>query len=269
MLEEAVEKFSQTENWQQFLKGMRSFHKYSLNNQWLIAVQREDTHWVKGYRAWQDLGRQVVKGSEAIWILAPRPYTKEREDGTEEKKIAFRAIPVFAYEDTEPIEGFENPWEPPVRQPVTGDPEAAQRLLDSLFAYTAAQGIPVVIEAKKTSAGGSYTPADNSIWLQPYDPVEQARVLVHELGHAATYKTLTEGGKPYDYSFGEAVAESIAYVVCGEFGIDTTLASVQYIAVWDADRLRETASIVKDACSALFDWLDRELGEEAREDVAA
>jgi hypothetical protein len=83
------------------------FHKYSFSNTMLILGQRPTATRVAGFRTWQQLGRHVQRGQQAIWILAPvvtRPID-EQPDATElepptRRVLVFRAVPVFAEDQT-------------------------------------------------------------------------------------------------------------------------------------------------------------------------
>src|SRR5438270_4620306 len=67
----AVDALVASERWQAWLESRARFHGYSLGNTLLIALQRPDATKVAGYRAWQEMGRQVRKGEKGIAILAP------------------------------------------------------------------------------------------------------------------------------------------------------------------------------------------------------
>lgn len=58
---------------------MAKFHNYSFNNTLLIAMQRPDATLVTGYRNWQSMGRQVMKGEKGITIIAPAPVKKKQK----------------------------------------------------------------------------------------------------------------------------------------------------------------------------------------------
>src|ERR687897_1489267 len=118
-----------SEGWQRWIKvrATNGLSRYSLRNQWLIAV---DCHargmtpsYVAGFRAFLDLNRCVRKGEKAIKILAP-VAVKQRDDGGEEtgeKRIFFRTVPVFDVSQTDPLPGTEPvPLTPPA-QAIEGD----------------------------------------------------------------------------------------------------------------------------------------------------
>jgi uncharacterized protein YjlB len=48
----AVEALTTSEGWRRWLASRRHFHRYSFNNQLLIAMQRRDATHVAGFRRW-------------------------------------------------------------------------------------------------------------------------------------------------------------------------------------------------------------------------
>src|SRR5437879_5833103 len=106
-LERAVEALAESEGWARWIRTRAAFHKYSLGNTMLIALQQPDATRVAGYRAWQKLGRQVRRGERGITILAPRTYKVEDDNGNEtgETGLYFRAVRVFdiAQTDGDPL----------------------------------------------------------------------------------------------------------------------------------------------------------------------
>jgi hypothetical protein len=102
-IEQAARALLTTDGWRRWIKVRASngLSRYSLRNQWLIAI---DCHargitptYVAGFRAFLDLNRCVRKGEQAIRILAPVAVKQRDEHGQEpgEKKVFFRAVPVF------------------------------------------------------------------------------------------------------------------------------------------------------------------------------
>ena len=77
-LEEGVSEIFTSERYTEYLQTMAKFHNYSFNNTMLIALQRPDATLVTGYRNWQSMGRQVMKGEKGITILPRRRSRKSR-----------------------------------------------------------------------------------------------------------------------------------------------------------------------------------------------
>ncbi len=78
---------------------------WSWSNQLLTALAGYDD--ARGFRQWEQVGRDVKKGERAFYILAPlmRKVTeRDDETGDESERVAvygFRSVPVFGYEQTD------------------------------------------------------------------------------------------------------------------------------------------------------------------------
>ncbi len=60
------------EQYQNYLRTMSKFHRYSVNNQMLIHLQRPDATLVAGFNKWKNqFDRYVKKGEKGIVIIAP------------------------------------------------------------------------------------------------------------------------------------------------------------------------------------------------------
>ena len=71
-LEEGIQEIFSSGKYADYLKVMSRFHRYSLNNTVLIAMQNPEASLVAGYHAWQKrFERNVLKGEKAIRIIAP------------------------------------------------------------------------------------------------------------------------------------------------------------------------------------------------------
>src|SRR4051812_37532222 len=131
-IEQAARALLTSGGWRRWIKVRASngLARYSLRNQWLIAV---DCHgrgitptYVAGFRAFLGLGRCVRKGARAIKILVGVTVKQLDADGeeTSERRIFFRSVPVFDVSQTEPLPGIEPlPLAPPA-QPIAGDSHA-------------------------------------------------------------------------------------------------------------------------------------------------
>ena len=71
VLEKGVRDVFTSDRYQQYLKLMAQFHSYSYRNTLLILMQFPEATHIAGIGVWNRMGRQVVKGSKAIRILAP------------------------------------------------------------------------------------------------------------------------------------------------------------------------------------------------------
>jgi hypothetical protein len=75
---QAVERLRSSEGWKAWLITRATFHRYSLGNQLLIAMQRPTAAKVAGFRAWLKLGYCVRRGETAIRIWAPCPPSRKQ-----------------------------------------------------------------------------------------------------------------------------------------------------------------------------------------------
>lgn len=241
------------EKYRNYLRTMSRFHNYSLNNQALIHLQRPDATLVAGYNRWRDkFSRHVLRGEKGITIIAPTPYKKKIEqekldpdtklpildaDGkviTEEKEIEipmFRPVKVFDYAQTD-----GKPLPERVASPVanlTGSVENYEAFMEALR-----RSSPVPVEVKPLSADvdGYFSPKSQSITLREgMSEVQTVSAAVHEIAHAKLHNyglQQPEAHKRKSRNTEEVEAESISFMVCAYFGIETGANSFGYVATW-------------------------------------
>ena len=241
------------EKYRNYLRTMSRFHNYSLNNQALIHLQRPDATLVAGYNRWRDkFSRHVLRGEKGITIIAPTPYKKKIEqekldpdtklpildaDGkviTEEKEIEipmFRPVKVFDYAQTD-----GKPLPERVASPVanlTGSVDNYEAFMEALR-----RSSPVPVEVKPLSADmdGYFSPKSQSITLREgMSEVQTVSAAVHEIAHAKLHNYGLQQAaerKAKSRNTEEVEAESISFMVCAYFGIETGANSFGYVATW-------------------------------------
>ena len=241
------------DKYRNYLRTMSRFHNYSLNNQALIHLQRPDATLVAGYNRWRDkFSRHVLRGEKGITIIAPTPYKKKIEqekldpdtklpildaDGkvvTEEKEIEipmFRPVKVFDYAQTD-----GKPLPERVASPVanlTGSVENYEAFMEALR-----RSSPVPVEVKPLSADmdGYFSPKSQSITLREgMSEVQTVSAAVHEIAHAKLHNYALqqpEERRHKSRNTEEVEAESISFMVCAYFGIETGANSFGYVATW-------------------------------------
>ena len=241
------------EKYRNYLRTMSRFHNYSLNNQALIHLQRPDATLVAGYNRWRDkFSRHVLRGEKGITIIAPTPYKKKIEqekldpdtklpildaDGkivTEEKEIEipmFRPVKVFDYAQTD-----GKPLPERVASPVanlTGSVENYEAFMEALR-----RSSPVPVEFKPLSADmdGYFSPKSQSITLREgMSEVQTVSAAVHEIAHAKLHNyglQQVAERRHKSRNTEEVEAESISFMVCAYFGIETGANSFGYVATW-------------------------------------
>jgi len=229
-----------------YLKAIGRFHRYSLHNVLLIAMQNPNASYVTGFRTWNQLGRFVKKGEKGIMILAPivrrRPENTEETDEESSHAITgFRASYVF---DVSQTDGQELPKIGSVH----GDP---QHYTERLRSFAETRGIVVeysgeIAPARGVSGGGKVT------LLPGQSPAEEFSTLAHEIAH----ELLHRGDRRENTTkrVRETEAEATAFVVCNAVGLETGSAASDYIQLWkgDAQLLVQSLGYVRDAASMML-----------------
>jgi len=247
-----VEALTESGEWARYLDFMQSFHRYSLANLLLILAQKPEATRVAGFKQWIEKGRQVRKGERAIKIrgFSTKKITEEDEATGEETERVLRRFPilsVFDISQTDPIEGVEQ-VESPTRL-LSGEDHAG--IYDAMAAHMSAQGWTVARE--EITGRNGYTTVDGSrriVVRADMEPAMAAKTMLHEAAHAILHaEQLEADSADYVEHRGryECEAESVAYVLAGMAGLDTTDYSVGYVASWtggDVDQVRETAENV-------------------------
>ena len=255
------------------------FRSYSFRNTLLLAEQararRTSASFFKGYRAWQQHGRQVQKGEHGYMLFAPivRKLTGEeaREAGVEDGTravVGYRMASVFDIDQTAVIEGQED-RAPVYVSPIptlTGDGFADLRA--DLETVARSLGYTVgTFAARDRRAGGFCDSALRRIGIKAAPANQEAAVLAHELAHALAHGDARERG--LDKTTVEIQAEGAAYLACYALGLDTSAATLPYLRTWTAGA--ESEDERRDLITAQLGAIDRigwrlvELVETARE----
>lgn len=266
-LEKGVKDVFQSDKYKQFLNVMAKFPRYSVNNTMLIMMQRPDAQLCQSFTGWKQMGRYVKKGEKGISILAPAPYKIEREqtkldekgrpvfdaDGEpvkEKVEVTIRAFKVVKTFDLSQTDGKELPTIGPSE--LVGNIEGYPKLLQALQEISP---VPVSFELIDGDAKGFYHLEDKKIVVQDgMSEVQTIKTLLHEMAHEKLHdKDNVPEAKDISRNGKEVEAESVAYVVCQHYGINTSDYSFSYVAGWSEgketpelkaslDKIRQTAS---------------------------
>ena len=266
-LEKGVVEVFQSDKYKQFLDTMAKFPRYSVNNSILIMMQRPDASLCQSFTGWKEMGRYVKKGEKGISILAPAPYKIEREqtrlddkgkpvldaDGepvTEKVEVTIRAFKVVKTFDVSQTDGKELPSIGP--DELVGSIEGYPKLLQALQEISP---VPVSFEQIDGEAKGFYHQEDKRIAIQDgMSEVQTIKTLLHEMAHQKLHDKDAVAAADYVSRNGKEVeAESVAYVVCQHYGINTSDYSFSYVAGWSEgketpelksslDKIRQTAA---------------------------
>lgn len=264
MLTDGVKEVFSSGRYAEWLNTMTKFHTYSLRNQMLIFLQNPNASYVAGFNKWKELGRSVDKGEHGIRILAPAPYkTKELlthdENGellkppheTEVTHMAFKPAYVF---DISQTHGRELPE-------LTHNLEGEVRDFESIFkAIEAFSPYPISFEQIGNGANGYCDHSGKRIVIREGLSQEQTvKTAIHELAHGIMHTPDVKR----DRTLFEVQAESVAYIVCRHFGINTSQYSFGYVAGWAQDKelkaLTNSLEEIKDIANELIYSLEPEI----------
>lgn len=283
-LETGISQIFQSSQYAEYLSAMSKFHHYSFSNSMLIFMQRPDATCVAGYNDWKNkFGRQVKAEEKGIHILAPSQYSRwvrqeKRDPETDQpvygadgqpvmewvkvRGVKFHVVTVF---DISQTVGKELPALGVAE--LSGDVAEYERMVGALKALSP---LPVVFEAFPGKAKGYCSHVENRIVVQPgMSQTQTVKTLVHEVAHAKLHPPpdILNTERP-DRSTREVEAESVAYVVCQHFGIDTSDYSFAYVASWSRDKgvdvLRASMDRIHAAATELISCMEGPEKEQVR-----
>lgn len=269
-LEQGVSDIFQSGQYAAYLTAMSKFHHYSFGNTMLIFMQCPNATHVAGYHDWRrNFGRQVKRGERGITILAPCPYRRREEveetapDGSTAttiqlvQRVGFRTVTVFDVSQTE-----GKPLSELVHK-LTGDVADYERMTEAICALSP---YPINIEAFPGAAYGCCNFVEQRILVQPdMSQVQTIKTMIHEVSHAKLHAPIADGDGETPPQrkrrfVREMEAESVAYVVCQHFGIDTADYSFGYVAGWshgkNLSQLKASLELIRNTAAELIDGID-------------
>lgn len=264
-IEKGIAAIDTDKDWLQFLAFQSKFYNYSVGNTMLIYRQNPDASFVKGYRAWNELGRYVKKGSKGIAILAPcvrktkaENDVADREDcksdtaEKDKKTIAgFRIAYVYDIADTAGSDEFL----PVLVKGMSGNSDRERTIYEKLRDVISQEHL--VLEVTGMASKGAYNLETGFISINAdYDYVQRIKTLLHEYTHAVDFTM--NPGEDIKKNVRELVAESVAFVVMQYMGFNTSSYSIGYIKSWmkDAEELKNVATTVQKIACRIIDKVE-------------
>lgn len=277
-LEKGVKDIFDGANYQQYLNFCAKLPRYSANNQILIMMQKPDATMCQSFTNWKEVNRHVRKGEKGIRILAPAPYKMQKEqekvdasgkavldkDGEPVKETvevtinAFKPVSTFDISQTE-----GEPIPTPGVDELTGSVEGYETLLAAIKEVVP---VPISFEQIESGAKGFYHLEENRIVVQEgMSEAQTVKTLLHEASHQALHskEAMDSAGEKKSKNQKETEAESVAYVVCQHYGIDTSDYSFPYVATWSADKevpeLKASLDTIRRTASELIVKIDEKV----------
>ncbi len=268
-LKEGVQDVFSSGRYAEYLRTLSCFHRYSFRNSMLIYLQNPDATRVAGFNAWKTLERSVNKGEKGLQILAPSPYkitidVTHDENGNllpepvkkQVQRMAFKITHVF---DVSQTSGKELPE---LAHRLTGDVGEYEHLMSALQKIST---YPIAFEPiSRASVNGYCDYEAQRIVIREGVSQEQAvKTMVHEMAHALLHSSKT--GEERDRQTFEVQAESVAYIVCQHFGIDSSQYSFGYVASWSGsvqlEVLEQSLTVIQNGAAQIIENTGIELIE--------
>lgn len=273
-LREGVAALTSSEDWQNLLKMAGSFHRYSPNNQMLLAVQGADGL-VASFHTWKQITAEdgqpcrIRKGETALRVFAPiraRNREVDPETGlpTDPAVVGYKLVPVFC--QTQLVSPPDLPAQPRLLDGQDPPPELWDAVANQIYAagFTLKRGpIDGVPEAK-----GITKFVERAVIVRDdLAPQQALKTQIHELAHVLMHDPSLgeDGGKLRERV--EVEAESVAFVVCDLLGVDSAEYSIPYVASWavgDPERIQQTAQAVLATARKIIGGIESELGVDLR-----
>ncbi|MBO5555119.1 MAG: ImmA/IrrE family metallo-endopeptidase [Solobacterium sp.] len=231
-IENGIRNVYDSSRYQRYLETMSHFHSYSLNNCLLIFEQKPEATLVAGYQTWRkEFGRHVKFGEKGIRILAPVRSAKKEESQDETdrpEELRFKSIAVFDISQTE-----GNPLPTYMTDTLYGTVKDYDAFLEQLKLISP---VPVIFSDDTKGSHGFFRANAGMIAVRSGMPeLQTVKTLVHEIAHACLHNKAS-GGNTLPKVQKEIEAESVAYILCKHFGLDTGEYSFGYLAGYSSSR---------------------------------
>ena len=276
-LEAGVKDLFESDRYKEYLSVMSRFPKYSANNCALILMQNPDATAVAGIKHWNSLGRSIAPGEKGLQIIQPAPRKVYRhktardqdgnviynEDGTAKQELVlhnymnFTVGHVWDYSQTVGPTGTELPSMVKI---LDSNPENAEALQLALAATTSAA---VCYEDFIGRANGYYDRLSHRIVVKAsLPPLQKTKTLAHECCHSILH---CEEGIEIEANRHEKEieSESISFIICSYYGLDTSDYSFGYIQSYASSKtvpeLQTKMEVIRKTAASMIEKIDEEL----------
>ena len=274
----------------EFAKFMSRIHNYSPLNLSLIDEQFKGAIAVASYEGWKKLGFQVQKGEKGIGVYAHAPVTifidengeqKTLREATKEEKIKIKNGELTSRK----INHFKKGYVFDVSQTNATEADLPKIFpnrvwnfkIDDISLVQLEKGVADVadklnisIQDMKESTIGELGTARGA-YVQYLDGKEEIAlnsrnsrtqnlaVSIHELAHKRLHNK-NEKGSEYSTPVKEFQAEMTSFVVCNNYGIDTSEQTIPYIASWTKNNEKinpkEFRQIMKEVSATAMEFIE-------------
>lgn len=278
-LEKGVQDVFASDDYKKLLGVMAQMPHYSVNNQILIMLQNPAATICNSFTGWKKHNRYVKAGEKGMRILAPAPYQVDREQdkiGADGKPVLDKdgepvketvKVTVTAFKPVSTFDVSQTDGEPLPQIGVAelvGNVEGYGTLLEAI---KDASPVPISFEHIESGAKGFYHQTEKRIAIQDgMSEAQTVKTALHEIAHAK-YHAIEKENKTSQKSRAqkECEAESIAYVCCQHYGLNTSDYSFGYVAGWSSSKetpeLKASLQTIKEGASEIIDLIDKRIRE--------
>ena len=273
-LTDGVKAVRDSGEYKKLLAVMAKFPHYSMNNCMLIAMQRPDATLCQGFDGWKKMGRYVKKGEKGIKIIAPAPYTVQKEvdkldsngkpvidsDGEHVKETKEYQVMGFKAETTFDVSQTDGKELPKIgMDELKGEVDRYELMMGVLKDLSP---VPIGFEDIKSGAKGYYHTTEKRIAIQnDMSELQTIKTCLHEITHAMLH---ADAPKEISKNRKELEAEGTACIVLKYMGYDTDAYSFPYLTGYttDADmkELKDSLNTIRRTSSKIITRIERELG---------
>lgn len=277
---EGTRQVFQSDNYKNYLNTMSKFHSYSARNNLLIFMQCPHASYVAGFKAWKtNFNRYVKKGEHGISIIGfskkkiTKLQPKLNEHGQQMTDAAGKTImekvtveiPNFVPVNVFDVSQTDGEPLPKLTMELSNTVDN----YDTLFsALSQVSPFPIHIEHIEGGSKGYSNPIEHKIGIKSgMSQAQTVKTAIHEITHADLHGPDKPGSPSRTEK--EVVAESVAYVVCSHYGIDTSDYSFPYLASWSSSKelgeLQNNLETIRKQSCELIDRIDARLQELVQE----
>lgn len=272
ILAAGIKEYLQSDTYKNFLNFASSMHQYSQKNLRLILSQYPNASLIASHTDWKAKGRYINKGSKAIRVYAPIFGYKKDEEGNfikDEKGrkiptgeiVAWRLAPVF---DVSQTNGKEIPKQLYELTENFKSPEAFTSIFNAVKKCTTAT---VSFGNMELSPGarGYYIPSTHEIVIKKgMSSYQTLKTEIHEVVHSVLHNKQNEFIPAAQMEF---EAESVAYIVCNHFGVDTSDYSFGYLSSWTEagsklEEFEQSLATICNTAKSLITQIEKEINQE-------
>jgi len=207
-IETGIKELFESDKYKNYLQTMSRFHRYSVNNQMLIYMQKPDATLVAGFNKWHDqFERNVKKGEKGIKIIAPTPFKKKIEEtkldpdtklpilddnGNEIKVEKEIKIPMFRVVSVFDVSQTDGKPLPQLANDLSGNVQNYEVFLEAIKRSSA---VPISFESIDRVDGYFSLDEQKIVIRDNMSEVQTISALLHELAHSKLHNEAIQDNK--------------------------------------------------------------------------